>query len=108
VSRSPHPLEAGYLRFRRLLHSSGNDFALYQVALGLGHREDAAKYLARSRNWRNHWNPDMEALGHKGFLGPRDEAGNFIAQDPLSCGGCYWANDCKYLVSQSPPLSLLS
>ncbi|CAI4210637.1 unnamed protein product [Parascedosporium putredinis] len=82
-----------YRSVTRAVEYSGNDFALYQVALGLGHREDAAKYLARSRNWRNHWNPDMEALGHKGFLGPRDETGNFIAQDPLSCGGCYWAND---------------
>lgn len=47
--------------------------------------------MNRSRNWRNHWNPDMEALGFTGFVGPRDAAG-FIPQDPLSCGGCYWRN----------------
>ena len=80
--------------------SSTNDFALYQVALGLGHKEDAAKYLGRSRNWRNHWNKDMAALGHSGFLGPRDEGGNFIDQDPLSCGGCYWGNHCEFLLDK--------
>lgn len=75
--------------------SSVNDFALYQVALGMGHTRDAEKYLDRSRNWRNHWNEDMSALNHTGFLGPRDEQGKFLGQDPLSCGGCYWGNDCK-------------
>lgn len=33
----------------------------------------------------------MTALDLSGFLGPRDEDG-FIDQDPLSCGGCYWAD----------------
>ncbi|PKS08996.1 hypothetical protein jhhlp_003609 [Lomentospora prolificans] len=76
----------------RAVEYSTNDFALYQVALGLGYQDDANKYLERSRNWRNHWNTDMEALGIKGFLGPRDESGNFIDQNPLSCGGCYWGD----------------
>lgn len=31
----------------------------------------------------------MTALGFSGFVGPRTETG-FLAQDPLSCGGCYW------------------
>ena len=79
--------------------SSVNDFALYQVALGLGHMKDAEKYLNRSRNWRNHWNKDMSALGHTGFLGPRNAQGKFLRQDPLSCGGCYWGDNCK----SSPP-----
>ncbi|KEZ41153.1 putative glycosyl hydrolase protein [Scedosporium apiospermum] len=94
----PDWLSRGYITTKfarsvtRAVEYSTNDFALYQVALGLGHKEDAAKYLGRSRNWRNHWNKDMAALGHSGFLGPRDEGGNFIDQDPLSCGGCYWGN----------------
>lgn len=75
------------------LSSAGNDFGLYQVASGLGKTEDAEKYLNRSRNWRNQWNPDLEALGFTGFLGPIDEDGNFVDQDPLSCGGCYWGDD---------------
>lgn len=35
----------------------------------------------------------MEALGFTGFLGPIDEDGNFVDQDPLDCGGCYWGDD---------------
>lgn len=76
----------------RAIEYAGNDFALYQVAKGLGKDDDAQKYLNRSRNWRNQWNPDLSALGFTGFLGPIDEDGNFEDQDPLSCGGCYWGD----------------
>ncbi|KAK5998305.1 putative secreted glycosidase [Cladobotryum mycophilum] len=69
--------------------NSLNDFSLATVAAGLGLSNDSAKYLNRSHNWRNHWNANMTALGFSGFLGPRNTNG-FIAQDPLSCGGCYW------------------
>ncbi|KAH7031117.1 glycoside hydrolase family 92 protein [Microdochium trichocladiopsis] len=95
----PDWLEHGYITTKygrsvsRAIEYAGNDFGLYQVAKGLGKTEDAAKYLNRSRNWRNQWNPDLEALGFKGFLGPIAENGSFIAQDPLSCGGCYWGDD---------------
>lgn len=73
--------------------SAANDFALYQVATGLDNTTAATKYLNRSRNWRNQWNPNLSALNFTGFLGPRDTSGNFISQDPLSCGGCYWGDD---------------
>lgn len=33
----------------------------------------------------------MTALGFSGFLGPRNTSG-FISQNPISCGGCYWAD----------------
>ncbi|RYP25141.1 hypothetical protein DL765_000022 [Monosporascus sp. GIB2] len=94
----PDWLEYGYIttKYRRsvsrAIEYAGNDFGLYQVARGLGKEEQARTYLNRSRNWRNQWNPDMEALGFTGFLGPIDEEGNFIDQDPLSCGGCYWGD----------------
>jgi putative alpha-1,2-mannosidase len=65
-----------------------NDFALYQVASGLGNTNDAAKYLNRSRNWRNHWNPDLESIGYSGFIVPRNIT-NFIATDALTASG-YW------------------
>ncbi|PHH56293.1 putative secreted glycosidase [Ceratocystis fimbriata CBS 114723] len=94
----PDWLSLGYITRRftssvtRAVEYSTNDFALSQVASGLGFVDEATKYLNRSRNWRNHWNPDMKALGHSGFLGPREEDG-FVDQDPLSCGGCYWGDD---------------
>ncbi|KAI2465099.1 glycoside hydrolase family 92 protein [Annulohypoxylon bovei var. microspora] len=77
----------------RAIEYAGNDFGLYQVAKGLGKDDDAQKYLNRSRNWRNQWNPDLTALGFSGFVGPIDEDGSFTSQDPLSCGGCYWGDD---------------
>jgi len=75
----------------RAVEYAGNDFGLYQVASGLGKNDDAQKYLNRSRNWRNHWNPRQESLGFTGFVSPRYENGSFQEPyDPLQCGGCYW------------------
>jgi putative alpha-1,2-mannosidase len=87
----------------RAVEYSVNDFALHQVARGLGKAGDAERYLKRSRNWRNHWNFDVEALGQWGFVMPRDENG-FIPQDPLSCGGCYWGDYCQSLVCFDSPV----
>ncbi|KAI0165640.1 glycoside hydrolase family 92 protein [Xylariaceae sp. FL1272] len=95
----PDWLEHGYITTKygrsvsRAIEYAGNDFSLYQVAKGLGNDSAAETYLDRSRNWRNQWNPDLEALNFTGFLGPISEAGDFQDQDPLSCGGCYWADD---------------
>ncbi|KAF6843497.1 alpha-mannosidase family protein [Colletotrichum musicola] len=75
----------------RAVEYSVNDFAIHQVAKGLGKDDTADEYLKRSRYWRNHWNPEMEALGFSGFMGPRNADGSFPPQDPLDCGGCYWA-----------------
>ena len=68
---------------------SGNDFALSQVARGEGDRSDVEKYLQRSRQWRNYWNPDVESLGFRGFAMPRNTTGGFVPHDPLDGGG-YW------------------
>lgn len=67
-----------------------NDFGLYQVAKGLGKADDEAKYLNRSRNWRNHWNPDLESIGYSGFIVPRNLT-SFIDTDPLTDSG-YWGD----------------
>lgn len=76
----------------RAVEYSTNDFALYQVAKGLGKTADAEKYLNRSRNWRNHWDPNATSNGHSGFLVPRYANGSFAPQDPMDCGGCYWGD----------------
>ncbi|KAI0185469.1 glycosyl hydrolase [Xylaria flabelliformis] len=77
----------------RAIEYSVNDFGLYQVAKGLNNETAAEKYLNRSRNWRNQWNANLTALNFTGFLGPRDSTGAWLAQDPLSCGGCYWGDN---------------
>ncbi|KJZ77991.1 hypothetical protein HIM_02628 [Hirsutella minnesotensis 3608] len=93
----PDWLRYGYITPRftrsvsRAVEYSVNDFSLAVVAAGLGRTADYETYANRSRNWRNHWNPNLQALGFSGFLGPRD-TGGFLPQDPLSCGGCYWGD----------------
>lgn len=57
----------------------------------MGNTADAEKYLNRSRNWRNQWNPELTSLGFGGFLDARD-ANGFLGLDPLNCGGCYWSD----------------
>ena len=76
----------------RAVEYAYNDFSLYQVASGLNRSEDAAKYLNRSRNWRNHWNPAATSLGYKGFVVPRDAEKGFQSIDILSSG--YWHDAC--------------
>ncbi|KAL7814213.1 family 92 glycoside hydrolase [Trichoderma aethiopicum] len=96
-SALPDWLKYGYITptfgrsVSRAVEYSVNDFAVATVANGLGLQNDFKKYLNRSHNWRNHWNTNMTALGFSGFLGPRTASG-FLPQDPLSCGGCYWAD----------------
>ncbi|KAG0639705.1 glycosyl hydrolase family 92-domain-containing protein [Tuber brumale] len=96
----PDWLERGYIttKYSRSVSRASeyalNDFALSQVAKGLGKTAEYDKYLMRSRNWRNQWDNNSMAFGGEftGFLSPRDINGNFPTppQDPLSCGGCYW------------------
>jgi predicted alpha-1,2-mannosidase len=76
----------------RAVEYSTNDFGLHQVAVGLGKTAEAQTYLTRSRNWRNHWNPNATSEGHSGFMVPRNANGSFVPQDPIDCGGCYWAD----------------
>ncbi|KAF2452343.1 putative alpha-1,2-mannosidase [Lineolata rhizophorae] len=78
----------------RAVEYSVNDFALYQVARGLGRSSDASKYLSRSHNWQNHWSNSSAGLGHSGFMVPISPEGVLDAEhDPLDCGACYWAED---------------
>ncbi|KAF7176694.1 hypothetical protein CNMCM7691_003707 [Aspergillus felis] len=74
----------------RAVEYACNDFGLYQVASGLEKHADAEKYLNRSRNWRNHWNPKQTSLGFSGFVVPRNTSG-FLATDPLADSG-YWGD----------------
>lgn len=94
----PDWLQYGYITPRftravsRAVEYSTNDFGLHQVATGLNKTAEAATYLARSRNWRNHWNPNATSHGHNGFMVPRNANGSFVPQDPADCGGCYWSD----------------
>ncbi|KIW01529.1 uncharacterized protein PV09_07007 [Verruconis gallopava] len=92
----PDWLQYGYITpkftraITRAVEYAGNDFGLHQVALGLNKTSDALKYLRRSRQWRNHFNPAAQSFGTSGFLVPRLPDGSFIEQNPMNCDGCYW------------------
>lgn len=83
----------------RTMEYSYNDFSLYMVAKGLGKNELAKRYLARSKNWRNIWNPEARSVNvqynYTGFVQPRNADGTFASEkyDPFSCFGCYWGDD---------------
>lgn len=66
-----------------------NDFCAAQMARGLGHNEDADKYMKRSGGWVNLWNPDLENRGYKGFIDARKEDGTFLNIDPEKFGGSW-------------------
>lgn len=85
----------------RTVEYAYNDFAISTLARALGHAQDADKYLSRSGNWRNMFNPAQRSVvngvdtGFQGFLQPRYMNGTFGVQDPIYCSpllsftGCY-------------------
>jgi putative alpha-1,2-mannosidase len=77
----------------RTLEYSYNDFAIAQIAIGLGFREsDVEKYITRSGNWKNLFKSDQTSFpisgadtGFVGFFQPRYLNRTFGFQDPLKC-----------------------
>ena len=59
-----------------------NDFAAAQLAKGLGKQDDCRRYLARSQNWKNVWDPTAEDSGYQGFIRARGADGRFAPTPP--------------------------
>ncbi|CAG8971493.1 hypothetical protein HYALB_00002077 [Hymenoscyphus albidus] len=92
----------------RTVEYAYNDFCIALIAKGLGHTGDAEKYLERSKNWKNMWNPTQTSLvtnstgnigktvdtGYVGFLQPRYLNGTFGYQDPTLCSPLYNFTSC--------------
>lgn len=69
------------------------DFAIATVAGILGKKDIADKYLKRSSNWENLWNPNIESLGFSGFLWPKNNDGTWWPEDNFSVfSGGTWPN----------------
>jgi predicted alpha-1,2-mannosidase len=71
-------LPAGIMSCSLTLEFAYNDFCAAQVAKGLGHAEDHARYVARSRKWEALWNGDAESDGFRGFVAPRRADGSWV------------------------------
>ncbi|USW51719.1 Putative six-hairpin glycosidase superfamily, glycosyl hydrolase family 92 [Septoria linicola] len=76
----------------RTLEYAYNDFAIAQIAHGLGRDSEYEKYLQRSSNWRNLYKADQTSYwpngtdtGFKGFFQPRFANGTWGLQDPMEC-----------------------
>ena len=66
-----------------------NDWCAAQMARGLGHDEDADRYLARSGGWIHLWNPELESHGYKGFIDARRADSSFVFLDPAKWNGSW-------------------
>lgn len=56
-----------------------NDYLVAMMAKGLGYEDDYETYIARSNNWLNIWNEEMEYAGFSGWLWPKTRSGEWIA-----------------------------
>ena len=63
----------------RTVEYAYDDFAIAEVACGLGHTQQAKLFATRSNNWQNLWDKDLGAEGFRGFLRPRNPDGTWAA-----------------------------
>ncbi|KAK5991857.1 putative secreted glycosidase [Cladobotryum mycophilum] len=97
----------------RTVEYAYNDFCIAEVAQALNKTADAEKYLGRSKNWKNMFNPKQDSYvyvknpdgstgyvdsGFYGFLQPRYLNGTFGYQDAMMCSPMFRFDDC-YLVT---------
>jgi predicted alpha-1,2-mannosidase len=75
-------IPAGVLSCSKTLEYAYNDFCAAEIARKLNHKEDFQRYLVRSRQWATLWNPLAGSDGFKGFIAPREAAGQWVAIDP--------------------------
>jgi predicted alpha-1,2-mannosidase len=68
------------------LEANFQDWALAQMALGLGKKDDAAYFLKRSEGWKNLYHEKT------GLLMPKRKDGTWLSEDPLSGRGWIEAN----------------
>lgn len=65
------------------------DYAIAQVAKGLGETALYDRFMRQSGNWRNLWRDDYSHAGHKGFIMPRDADGTWLDSLPQGYSSRY-------------------
>lgn len=79
----------------KTMEYAANDFEAAEMANGLHHKADYAKYLKRSRYWENLWDEDAAADGFRGFIWPRHRDGTWkVPFNALEAGS--WGGDNFY------------
>lgn len=77
-------LRLGYVPYgtdragNRTIDYAYNDYNIATVAKGLNHLEIYNRYIKQADNWKNLWRADYENNGTKGFIMPKDAAGNWL------------------------------
>jgi len=59
------------------------DWAIAQVAQGLGYNSIYEQYMKQSEYWKNLWRADYEHAGVKGFIMPRTAEGEWLDEVPF-------------------------
>ena len=59
------------------------DWAIAQVAKGLGYNSIYEQYMKQSEYWKNLWRADYEHAGVKGFIMPRSAEGEWLDEVPF-------------------------
>ncbi|MEG3085569.1 GH92 family glycosyl hydrolase [Sphingomonas sp. PB2P12] len=65
----------------RTVEYAYNDFAIAEVACGLGDTVRARRFAAQASNWLNLWDPELTREGVAGFLRPRNADGSWAVPD---------------------------
>lgn len=88
----------------RTIEYGNCDWAIAQVAKGLGKTNDYVKYKQRASNWKNLWNGNVSYKGINGFIMPKDKQGKWATDLNVttfgSWGGYYYeSNPWEYSLS---------
>jgi len=75
----------------RTVEYSANDWAIAQVAKGLGKEADYEKYRKRASNWANLWRSQVTDSGVSGFIWPRRRDGSWVEDFSTTKAGS-WGN----------------
>jgi predicted alpha-1,2-mannosidase len=62
----------------RTMEYAYNDFAIAETARRMGRDSLHHRYIERSHNWKNLWNPSIESAGATGFIWPRKANGSWV------------------------------
>jgi len=88
----------------RTIEYGNCDWAIAQLAKGLGKINDYNKYKKRASNWENLWNSDKSYKGSNGFIWPKDRDGKWATDLEVTTFGSwngyyYESNPWEYTLS---------